>query len=192
MVEPLFQFTKRGFNGFEIWQVFRRRGLFAVLNDAVFINDERSARRGIANACEHGEQNIVSFSRGLVQIARESDADFFLLGPGCLSKRTVHADADHVRVHAGVCRKASGHVAHLRGANAGKSQRKKQHNGILLAEVVAEFDFHVRGRFGFQGEVRSFGADRYCHSYIGLIVLVQFGTTKRILTGSRVVSNFKD
>jgi hypothetical protein len=157
LVGKLFQFRQRRLDGVKVRQVLRRRRLFAVLHHAVLINHERRARCRVAHAREHREHDVVSLNGGFVQVAGERDADFFLFRPGFLRERAVHADTDDVRTEVFVGVETGGQVAHFLRTNAREREREEQHDGVLLAEVVAEFHVHQAGRLlGLEGEVGSF------------------------------------
>jgi hypothetical protein len=80
-------------------------------------------------------------------------------------------------------------VAHFFRANARERRREEQEHGIFFAEVIAQFHVHQSRRLlGFQSEVRSFAANRYCHNSISLFVSFT-DKTARIMARNRQVSN---
>ncbi len=135
--ENLFQFCQRFFYRVEIRQIFWCRGLFAVLHDAIFVDDDGGASGGVPCSRKHRKNHVVIFDDLFVQITGEREADFFLLGPRFLRERRIHADADDFRIQIGVLRKDRRDVAHFVGANSRKSGWEKKQHGIFFAEIAA-------------------------------------------------------
>lgn len=157
------QLGERGFDGIEVWQILRRRGLLGVLDDAVAVDDEGSTGGGVTDASEAWEEHIVGFGGFFVEVADERDGDLFFLCPGFLCEGAVHTDADHVGVQGAVGSESGADFAEFLGADASESERDKQQHGVFTSSGDGDIGEAV-GVFGLEGEGGGFGADGEWHS----------------------------
>ena len=165
MVNGLTQPLQCLFHRVEIRQIFWRWRLFGVLHNAVFIDDERCARRRGAKSAKIIQQHAIIAGGFLVQITRQRDANLLLLRPRFLGKRTVNADADDFGIQIGILFEAGGDIAHFSRANARKRERKEQQHRVLFSKIIAQR--HIRdaaARFAFQRKIRRFAADLNGHN----------------------------
>src|SRR5437016_4547112 len=97
-------------------------------------------------------------------ITQERHGYFLLLCPGFLGKWIVAANPIDRRVKTGIRRKVGAHSAHFRSTRPGESHRKKEQQGVSLAEILAQSDLlRAVGGFRRQSEIRGLCTDRKCH-----------------------------
>ena len=135
------------------------------MHGAFLVDHEGRAGADAAQPDEVVQQHAVILGGLLVQITGESHADVFLLGPLSLRKGAVHTNGDYISIELAVAAKTCRDVTQLASANAGESERHKEHHSVFLAKIGAER--HVREAkiilfagavAGFEGEIRGFGA----------------------------------
>src|SRR5687767_4570867 len=80
----LLQLPERFLDRVKVRQFLRRWRLFAILHDAVLIDHKSRARAHRAQAKQVRQQRAVGLRGLFIQVARERDADFFLLRPRLL------------------------------------------------------------------------------------------------------------
>jgi hypothetical protein len=165
---------KGGLDGLEVWQYLRVLARGGVFNHPVLADDERRTLRDALEAQQVGKQHVIGLGDFLVEVGKDRESEFVLLGPGFLRERAVHADAIDGGAEAVIGDEVLAHAAHLVRADARESQREEQEHGLLFAEVVGEGDvLEAVGGFGLEGKGRSLGAWLESH------IIFEFGLKGR-------------
>ena len=148
----LLQPRKDGLDRLEVGQVLGRGRLLGVLNDAVLVDDEGGAGRGVADPGEVGESHAEGVGDGLVEVGQDRDADLVFLGPFLLRERIVDADRVNGGAELLVLTETAGLIAHLLRAHAGVGQGEEEEDSLLLAAIVAQLDvLETFGGLGLEG-----------------------------------------
>lgn len=158
----------------EVREILGRWGLLGVFDQAICAYDEGGTSTGIPDVGKIREDDVVGLGHRLVKVGEQRKRNLILFCPRLLRKRTVDADRQYLSAKISVLFDAAGNITHLLRAHAGEGQGEKENDGLLLSEIIAEFDvFQTRFGLRFKNKIRSFGANCKCHG--GMLAKVDSG-----------------